>query len=184
MKVRCGYIPVEGIRGRIVRNDQYNENHLSLHGWCWVDTPRAKGKDGFHEALKASIAETGLRNPVIVYALPEGDFIAFGTSRYHAVRELGHEEIYALVNDHADRYPDLDEVTPENVAEFFKDPPQVIEFTEDGADYHYGIERNRRNSYDPAGLAWINGDPLWLKQEFGWIAGHNASGQSGPLKTK
>lgn len=169
MKVRCGHIPVSDIQGRLVRCPGYSSNALAYKNWCWIPVPKAQGKEGFHSALKESVSKEGLRNPVLVFAFPEGDFLAFGTSRYHAVVECGHETIYALVNDHADRYPDLPEFTVESAPSFFKDVPANLDIGEDGANYHYSIERNRRNEVDLAGLAWLKGDEPWLKKEFSWL---------------
>lgn len=165
-------VPVEEIRGRIVRNPNYGGPTVSIYGWRWVPHEAfTHRKPGFQDALAKSIAEGGFRNPVIVYALPEGSFLGFGASRLRAAVSLGLHSIPAIVNDYANRFPDATEVTESNHAQFFTDPPVWFEITEHGADYHYSLERNRRNTYDPQGMKWTEEleDREFIAKEFSWI---------------
>ena len=92
-----------------------------------------------------------------------------------AAQRAGLPTIPALVNvGHGVRLTgDPPEVTPENVTEFFTDPPEWYEFTERGFEYHYSIEKNRRDHYDPAGLEWLStldeDDKSFLSEEFQWL---------------
>jgi hypothetical protein len=122
--------------------------------------------------LRHSIQAEGVRNPVLVYAFPEGDFLVFGGSRVLACFDVGLYSVPAIVNDHCGRYKDAERVTPENWRAFFEDVPKDFEFTEYGADYHYALERNRRHQFDPAGLKWTEAegvDPAYLREEFSWL---------------
>lgn len=168
--IRYAEVPVSGILGRIIRNPNYGGPVLSIHGWTWRPDISTHRKPRFQEALRQSISEEGFRNPVIVYATDEGDFLSFGGSRLRAARDLGCETIPALVNDYAGRYADCPLVTPENVRGFFKDVPEYIEFTKTGVDTHYSLERNRRDHYDPAGMKWAD-DAEFIADEFPWING-------------
>lgn len=166
--VRFVHVPLEGIKGRIIRNPNYGGPALSIYGWTWRPDVSTHRKPMFQEALRESIKREGIRNPVVVYATIEGDFLSFGGSRLRAAREVGLEHIPALVNDYCGRYEDAPEVTEENVRSFFVDQPEYIEFTPTGVDTHYSLERNRRNHYDPAGMAWADGQPF-IAHEFPWI---------------
>jgi hypothetical protein len=169
MDVRYAQVPVDGIRGKLIRNPGYGGSTVSLNGWCWRPIVSVLDKPLFQEALRESIREAGVRNPVIVYALAEGDFLSFGGSRLRAVRDLGLERLPALVNDYVGRYSECPAVTEENWQEFFTDVPEYLEFTPDGVDTHYSIERNRRDHHDPAGLEWA-GDAEFIAKEFPWVA--------------
>jgi len=125
-------------------------------------------KPQFREALRDSIAAEGIRNPVVIYSLAEGDFLSFGGSRVDAARDGGLDSIPALINDYCERYSEGVRVTHANVASFFTDVPEYIEFTPTGVDTHYSLERNRRDHYDAAGMKWA-GDASFIKDEFSWI---------------
>lgn len=168
-KVRYAQVPVEGIRGKIIRHTSYNDQKTSINGWCWLDRVYVAQKPQFMEALCDSISAEGVRNPVIVYAAAEGDYLSFGGSRLTAARQVGFTSIPALVNDYCGRYEDCPEVTEANVSGFFTDIPKYLEFTPTGVDSHYFMERNRRGETDPAGYAWMPEDAAWVAQEFPWI---------------
>jgi hypothetical protein len=166
--VRFAQVPLEGIKGRIIRNPGYGGPTLSIYGWTWRPDVSTHRKPLFQEALRDSISKEGVRNPVVIYATVEGDFLSFGGSRLRAARDCKLDSIPALVNDYCGRYQEELEVTPENVESLFTDVPEYIEFTPTGVDTHYSLERNRRDHYDAAGLEWAQG-ATFIKHEFGWI---------------
>ena len=166
--VRYAEVPLEGILGRIIRNPGYGGPTLSIYGWTWRQDVSTHRKPKFQDALRDSIAREGIRNPVVVYATREGDFLSFGGSRLRAARDSGLTSIPALVNDYAERYAECPEVTEENVRSFFTDIPEYIEFTATGVDTHYSLERNRRDHYDAAGMEWAE-DYDFIATEFSWI---------------
>jgi uncharacterized ParB-like nuclease family protein len=166
LKVRYGWVKIDGIKGKLIRNPAYPGPKVGLNGWVSTDRIGTKDKPEFQLALTESIAKEGVRNPIIVYALESGDYLGFGGSRLNAARDAGLERIPALINDHCNRYRYLREITPENWQDVFTDIPRYFEFTEDGVDYHYSLEKNRRMHFDPAGIVWRKGEPL---SEFSWI---------------
>lgn len=169
-EVRYGMVAISDIRGRLIRNPNYGGPSLSLHGWTWRPEVSKHGKEGFQAALQESIREKGILNPVLVWCLHEGIFLTFGGSRVRAALSAGIEQVPAIINDYTGRFADCEEVTPENVESFFTDPPRDYEFTEDGFDYHYNLERARRQNHDPAGFAWLGDEkPRWIKKEFPWL---------------
>jgi hypothetical protein len=144
---------------------------VSLNGWRYRTSTSNHTKAGFQEALNADVKEKGVRNPILVWSLPEGLFLTFGGSRLKAAIAAGMETIPAIINDYTNTYNDYPEVTPENWSSFFTDPPREFLFEEHGADYHYNLERARRLNHDPAGFHWLNGDePNFLKEEFPWLS--------------
>lgn len=163
-------VAVESLKGHIIRNPNYGGNKAGIHGWCWRPELSSARKPEFMKALSESIREEGFRNPIVVYATSEGNFVSFGGSRALCARRLGLRTIPALVNDYCGRYESCPEVTPKNAHTFFKDVPQYIEFTPEGIDTHYSMERNRRNSSDPAGYAWMPKDAAWVANEFPWLS--------------
>lgn len=79
---RRGPVVVEIDIGRIVTNP---------------DQPRRHFDEADMEALKSSIAQHGLAQPVGVQQLGDGRFqLVFGERRFRAVRALGHPTIYAV----------------------------------------------------------------------------------------
>lgn len=166
--VRFAEVPLEGIKGRIIRNPGYGGPKLSIYGWTWREDCGSNKKPRFKEALRDSIAAEGIRNPVVVYSTKEGDFLSFGGSRLAAAREMGLAGIPALVNDYSGRYDEYPEITPDNVRDLFTDVPEYLEFTDTGVDTHYSLERNRRHTYDPAGMTWCEGEDF-IETEFKWI---------------
>ena len=166
--VRYAKVPLEGIKGRIIRNPGYGGPTLSIYGWTWRPDVSTHRKPLFQEALRDSISREGIRNPVVIYSLVEGDFLSFGGSRLRAARDAGLDSIPALVNDYCGRYKEELEVTPENALSLFTDIPEYIEFTATGIDTHYSLERNRRDHYDPSGMLWAD-DADFIGKEFSWI---------------
>ena len=166
--IRYAQVRLEDIKGRVIRNPGYGGPTVSIHGWVWRPHCPTDRKPKFQQALRESIEREGFRNPVIIYSTSEGDFLSFGGSRLRAARDLQLESIPALVNDYSGRYSDCPEVTPDNVFDFFTDVPEFIEFTPTGVDTHYSLERNRRDHYDPAGIAWAEGADF-IDEEFSWL---------------
>lgn len=79
---RRGPVVVEIDVGRIVTNP---------------DQPRRHFDEADMEALKSSIAQHGLAQPIGVQQLGDGRFqLVFGERRFRAVRALGHPTIYAV----------------------------------------------------------------------------------------
>lgn len=167
--VRCGYIHVGDVRGRLIRNPNYGGPRVGLNGWCWREAISNHTKPGFQAALEESIRQEGVRNPILVWSLPEGIFLTFGGSRLRACQEVGRTWCPAIINDYTGDYEDEQLVTEENWHKFFKDPPREFIFGEYGADYHYNLERARREHHDPAGFAWVDEDTDWMRQEFPWV---------------
>ena len=170
--IRHAQIDPARVQHRLVRNPNYGGPRVSLNNWCITPVTPATRKVKFFEALRESVRREGLRNPIVVYALPEGLFLSFGCSRLRVAQELGLPEIPALVVDYTGEFADAEEVTQANWQGFFRDPPRHFEFTSDGIDTHYSLERNRRAAYDAAGFAWCGGvEAEFIKDEFGWING-------------
>lgn len=171
--IRYAQVAVKEIKGRIIRNPGYNDQKVSLNGWCWHSEVSRARKPQFMEALRDSIREAGIRNPVVLYALSEGCFLSFGGSRVLAARSVGLESIPAIVNDYTGRFAGCPEVTEQNYAEYFTDVPKWVAFGDHGFDTHYFMERNRRGSCDPSGYAWMPQDADWVSQEFPWLMRDN-----------
>lgn len=168
--VRFAHIPVGDIRGRLIRNPNYGGPSLSLNGWTWRPEISKHGKQGFQSALEASIREEGVRNPILVYNLPEGIFLTFGGSRVRAALSCEHDTIPAIINDYTRGFEMDLLVTPKNVEYFFTDVPRDYEFGPDGFDYHYNLERARRHDHDKSGLTWMKDQEAdWLYKEFPWL---------------
>lgn len=170
LRIKYAEVPVELIKGKIVRNPNYGGESVSLNNWCWIEVLSTTRKPKFQEALRDSIKAEGFRNPIVVYSLPEGVFISFGQSRLRAARDLGLERIPAIVNDYSERFVDGENVTELNWTTYFRDIPSHVEFTDNGFDYHYGLERKRRHMCDEGGLAWIPDRRAdFLAEEFPWV---------------
>lgn len=155
---------------RVVRNPAYpgsvTGHPLGYHG---VPIPAMRRKPGFFDALKLSLSDEGCRNPIIVQLTSQGYYLQFGGSRLRAAQEIELPGIPAIVIDWTGELDHLPEVTPENWQSFFTDVPEYFEFTDEGVETHYSLERNRRHSFDPAGVAWISGKADWLRREFSWM---------------
>ena len=166
MQIRYGQIEVANILGKLIRNPGYGGPGVGYKGWVYTPIISCHSKPEFQEALRDSISKEGVRNPIIVYAFNSGDYLGFGGSRLRALREVGLTHAPAIINDHCGRYKDFIEVTSEGWQALFTDVPRYFEISADGVDTHYSLEKNRRNEYDSAGMAWRNGEPL---DEFSWI---------------
>jgi hypothetical protein len=168
--VRYAHISLDSIAGRLIRNPHYGGPRLSLNDWTYRPEISKHGKEGFQRALEESIRADGIRNPILVWSLPEGIFLTFGGSRVRAALSVGLTTCPAIINDYTGAFEEAPLVTPDTVAEFFTDLPRDWEFNEDGFDYHYNLERARRHNYDESGLNWLEGeDPAWLSAEFPWL---------------
>lgn len=168
--VRYARIDSARIQRRLVRNAAYCADHVSLNGWCHTPLTPARTKPKFFEAMRESVQREGFRNPIVVYALPEGIMLSFGGSRLRVAHELG-LPIPCIVADYTGEFDGAPEVTEDNYASFFVDVPQHFAIDGDGVDTHYSLERNRRNEYDAAGMAWADASPnkQFLEEEFPWI---------------
>ena len=171
MNVRYAAVPLHLIRGRLIRNPNYGGPSVGHKGWTWRPeiSKNHAAKPNFHDTLRRSIEKEGVRNPVLVWSYPEGVFLTFGGSRVSAAIDCGLTEIPAIINDYTGDYSHGELVTPDNYHTFFTDPPRTFEFSEDGADYHYHLERARRHEHDEAGLNWLKDKPNWLAKEFPWV---------------
>jgi hypothetical protein len=168
--VRFALIDVDRIMGRLIRNPGYGGESVSLNNWKWLPRISNHTKAGFQAALDASVAESGIKNPILVWALPEGILLTFGGSRVKACRNVGVARIPAIINDYTEEFKDAPEVTRDNWRTFFEHPPRDVEFGEYGFDYHYNLERARRFDHDPAGFAWLEGEtPEFIATEFPWV---------------
>lgn len=168
--VRFSHIECGSVIGRLIRNPNYGGAGVSLNGWKYQTSISNHTKSGFQEALTNSIREDGVRNPILVWCLPEGTFLTFGGSRLRACRSLAFETIPAIINDYTNTYSNSPSVTENNWQDFFIDAPRAFEFGEFGADYHYNLERARRHEHDPAGFAWLDGQqPEFISKEFPWV---------------
>jgi len=168
--VRSGVVPISDIVGRLVRNPNYTGPRVELNGWHYTKSTSNHTKPGFQEALNRSVASEGVRNPILVWSLPEGIFLTFGGSRVKAAMAAGFEDIPAIINDYTGDFAACPHVTADNLADIFTDVPRTFEFGEYGFDYHYNLERARRHDHDPAGLAWTGTDAPFIQQEFPWLS--------------
>lgn len=166
-------VPARDITNRIIRNPNYGGPVLTYQGWRSQPVTPATRKVKFFEALEKDIAENGYRNPAIAWSVIEGLHIQFGVSRLR-VGQLLDIEIPCIINSVDGSYEHGVEVTKDNWTTFFTDVPEYYVFNKDGSfDYHYSLERNRRHSYDPAGMAWAGDTFETFRDEFSWIDAQN-----------
>ena len=162
--------PVDEILGRIVRNPGYGGPRTSHpHGYPYQEIPEVGFKPGFFAALRADVAKNGFRNPILLHSLGEGLYLQFGASRYRVARHLDLSSIPAIVVDWIDRYCAEPRVTPDNWTLFFTDLPKYFEFTPEGIDHNYALERKLRAKYDPAGFDWCGEDAEFISKDFPWM---------------
>jgi hypothetical protein len=161
-------VPTDLIKGRIVRNPAYPGVAL-VNGWVGISEISQRRKPAFRAALAASLAAEGFRNPVVLYQAPGGLYLSFGGSRVQAAKDSGIEFCKAIINDYTGEWADYEEVTEDNWESFFTDVPDYHEFGEHGFDYHYSLERNRRHTHDPKGLAWAEDVFSEFAHEFPWV---------------
>lgn len=140
-------------------------------GWCCIPFEQyANIKPKFFAALRVSVEAEGFRNPIVVYAMPEGIMLSFGGSRLRVAQQLK-LQIPCIIADLTGEFAAQPEVTVDNYGTFFRDVPKHFVIDEYGVDTHYSLERNRRNECDLAGLAWTHRirDTSFIKEEFSWI---------------
>ena len=166
--VRYAEVELAEIKGRIIRNPAYSNDKVSIYGWCWTPELSQARKPQFRAAMAESLRSEGYRNPVILFSCSEGLFLSFGGSRVSVGLSAGLARIPAIINDYNGAFGDAPEVTDDNWDSFFTDVPEYHEFTDTGFETHYSLERNRRDHYDPAGMAWADGEEF-IKHEFPWI---------------
>lgn len=168
--VKYAVIDSSRIRLRLVRNPAYNNRHVAFNNWCYIDfDPNHVRKPMFFEALKESVAREGFRNPIVVYAFPEGIMLSFGGSRLRTAHELN-MPIPCIVVDFTGEFDACPAVNQESYKSYFADPPTHFVIDENGVDCHYSLERNRRQQFDAAGLAWVDLDNSeFIDKEFSWI---------------
>ncbi len=174
-----GRIDPNEVAHKLVRNPAYPGIGTGFAGCVGVPLVPAPNKRGFHAALERSIRDEGIRNPPLLYLDGERFYVGFGGSRVLAAQRAGAERIPALVNVAGNTGPatrgriEQRSLIRRNRSpvKFFQDPPEWWEWTELGLDYHYSIEKNRRDTFDPAGLAWTEGleDQKFLDKEFSWL---------------
>jgi hypothetical protein len=171
--VRYAQVDPQRIQNRLCRNPAYNNQHVGLNGWCVLPLMEAR-KHELQKTLEQDIKEFGFRNPIVVYALPEGLFLVFGGSRLRAAHALQSKSIPCIVNDYTGEFRFKEQVTEENVSKFFTDQPCWYEFGEYGYDSHFGLERMRRKEWgsSSAGLDWLKSnryDKSFLLEEMPWL---------------
>ncbi len=161
---------------RLIRNANYGGRPSVVPDACVIPVVERKIKPKFFEALRANVEADGFRNPILLYNTPEGMLLSFGGSRLRVAKELD-KFIPAIVVDYTGLYSRSPRVTLDNWQDFFRDVPELFEFTNTGIETHYSLERNRREHYDSAGMEWVKdheGDTEFLDEEFPWLdAGTN-----------
>ena len=167
--IRFAVIDAASVTHRLVRNPNYSGHLCAVPNCRVVPVVERAMKPKFFEALKKDVAENEFRNPILVYNTPEfGLLLAFGGSRLRVAKQL-RIGIPAIVVDYAVKYTWAPRVTPDNWQSFFTDVPEQFEFTDIGIDTHYSIERNRRETFDPAGIVWFPEDEDFVAEEFPWL---------------
>lgn len=167
----CHDIDPQLIVRRLIRNPNYPGKPTDVPGCVTIDlASRRKHKPLFFDALSKNVKVQGFRNPILVYNTKQGLSLSFGGSRLEVAQDLD-KTIPAIIVDYTHDFFLCEEVYPYDWQKFFTDVPELFEFTDYGIDTHYSIERNRRHSYDPAGIAWTEelDDTQFLKEEFSWL---------------
>jgi hypothetical protein len=164
------HVEPEHITHRIIFNPNYSNKKTQVPGTCMNRILQRVMKPGFFAALEASVSQTGWRNPILLYSTSEGLLLSFGGSRLRVAKRLG-ILIPAIIVDYTGNFEGSELVRPDNWKLFFQDVPEQFEFTDYGIDTHYSIERNRRDTFDPAGIAWTDDlkDTDFLDDEFSWL---------------
>ena len=153
----CPMLDPQVITHRICFNPNYGGPATVVPGACTVRIRRKGIKPETRAAIVESVRQEGFRNPIVVYDTPQGILLGFGGGRVQAAQELD-TFVPAIVVDYTGAYALFEEVTPDNWEEKFRDVPAYFRFTDVGIDTHYGLERNRDEWYDPAGIAWVQTD--------------------------
>ncbi len=161
----------ELITHRIVFNPNYGGKGTTVPGACAVPIRQRGIKPETRAAIRESVRYEGFRNPIVVYRTGGQLLLSFGGGRLQAAKELVCL-IPAIVIDYDGDVHDFEEVTPSNWREFFMDVPSNAYWDETGFHMHYGLERNRNNEFDPAGVAWITNDEdrATIIEESPWLA--------------
>jgi len=159
------------ITHRIIFNPNYGGPGTKVPGACAVPIGRAI-KQETRAAIKESIRRDGFRNPIIVYRSGGEYLLSFGGGRLQAAKQLG-IPVPALVVDYDGDMGDYEEVTEDTWQEHFTDVPKNFEWNAVGIQMHYGLERGRREDFDPAGVAWIStdADKEAVYRESPWLNG-------------
>lgn len=172
-EIRFAEIDPHQVTHRLIRNPNYGGRGCEVPGACVIPVIERKIKPKFFKELRANVATDGFRNPIVLYRVHEfGLLLSFGGSRLRVAKELD-ITVPAIVVDYVGDYADCEEVTPDNWPTFFRDVPVHFEFTDNGIDTHYSLERMRREHYDPAGMEWTKdheGDKEFLAEEFPWLS--------------
>jgi len=164
--------PVDKIIGKIVRNPLYGGPSTSHpHGYPWQPVPEPGFKPSFFASLAKDVKENGFRNPIILQSMAEGLYLQFGGSRLKVARKLELPTIPAIVVDWCERFSFYPRVWVGNWQTFFTDVPRIFEFTPEGVETHYALERKRRHLYDPEGFAWCGEDADFIDTDFPWVRG-------------
>ncbi len=164
----CPDVDPQVVTHRLIRNPNYGGAPSVVPGACVIPVIERKMKPKFFEALRKNVKLRGFRNPILLYDTPEGLLLSFGGSRLRVAKELD-KKIPAIVIDYTGAYALFEEVTPDNYTSIFTDVPVLFTFTDIGVDTHYSLERNRREYYDPAGMAWVPKGNDFVDEEFPWI---------------
>lgn len=161
--------PME-VTERLIRNPNYGGRVCDVPGTCIIPIRERKIKPKFFQALRANVKRDGFRNPIILYATEDGLLLSFGGSRLRVAKEL-QMQVPAVVVDYTGEYHTCPRVTERNYGMFFTDEPELFVIDDVGVDTHYSLERNRRQHYDPAGMAWTVDaeDVEFLTEEFPWL---------------
>ena len=164
----CPDVNPQVVVNRLCRNPNYGGKPCVVPGACVIPAIERAMKPKFFEALSKDVAQNGWRNPILLYDTPEGLLLAFGGSRLRVAKQLD-IPIPAIVVDYTGSYAVFIEVTADNWMSFFRDVPVLFVFTDTGVDTHYSLERNRRQWYDPAGMAWVPTGNDFIEEEFPWL---------------
>lgn len=169
-KVRHVYLNPHDVERRIVFNKYYGGDECSVPGTCIIRITERKMKPLFFEALCLDVERNDFRNPIVVYRVGGESLLSFGGSRLRIAKRLD-RHIPAIVIDYGGDFGHAPEVTPDNYGEFFTDVPELFEFTDIGVVTHYSLERNRRETYDPAGMEWTKclDNDNFVDEEFPWL---------------
>jgi hypothetical protein len=167
----CANVPAHTVTSRIIRNPNYGGPGTIVPGTCMIPIRERKIKPQFFKALRKDVAKNGFRNPILLYSTPDGLLLSFGGSRLRVAKEMS-MMVPAIIVDYDGSYFHCDQVTIDNYGEYFEDVPVLFEFTKYGVDTHYSLERNRRDAYDAAGMAWTESveDTTFLDEEFPWLS--------------
>lgn len=135
MHLRYGDVPLSEVGPKYLPSGTgkslsgYNERAFSCgpgaKGWTFTYLERGQK---FFTRLKESVAQHGFRNPVLLLALEEGNFLRYGGSRLWAATELALPSIPAIVADWVGRFDHLELLETEaDVRAKFLDQPETVQ---------------------------------------------------------